>query len=105
MARARRSRSWWSKTVSRWRSSGLTAAQYASREELSVNSLRWWSSALGRDTRASHGSTAIEPIEIAVAPTLRSVSLEIAVGGVVLRCDVGTDIDYVASLVRALRAG
>jgi hypothetical protein len=68
-------------------------------------SLRWWSSALGRDTRASHGSPGIEPIEISVATTARSSGVEIAVGGAVLRCEVGADVDYVAALVRALRGG
>jgi hypothetical protein len=103
MARERQSRAWWSRTVSRWRGSGLTAADFAAREELSVHSVRWWSSALGRDSRASHGSSEIQPIEIAVAATPRGSGVEIAVGGAVLRCEVGADVDYVAALVRALR--
>jgi hypothetical protein len=104
MARERRSREWWAKTVSRWRSSGLTAADFAEREDLSVNSLRWWSSEFGRGTRAEHGSSAIEPIELSIAqPASRGNMLEIAVGITVLRCEVGVDVDYLASLVRALR--
>ena len=106
MARERRSREWWTKTVSRWRSSGLRAADFAEREDVSVNSLRWWSSEVGRGTRAAHGSSAIEPIELSVAePARRATTLEIAVGVTVLRCEIGADVEYLASLVRALRAG
>jgi hypothetical protein len=105
MARERQSRAWWSNTVTRWRGSGLTAAEFAAREDLSVMSLRWWSSALGRDSRATHGSSGIEPIEISVATAGRSSGVEIAVGGAVVRCEVGVDVDYVAALARALRGG
>ena len=89
--------------MARWRRSGVTASEFARREGLGVGSLRWWSSALGRDTRASHGgSEAIEPIEIEVAPRDGFGSVEIAVGDATVRCDVGTSVEYVASLVRAL---
>jgi hypothetical protein len=105
MARERRSREWWSKTVARWRRSGLTAADFATQDDLSVVTLRWWSSQLGRDTRVSHGSTAIEPIELSLAPARSSGVVEIAAGDAVVRCEVGTDVAYVAALVRSLRAG
>ena len=105
MARERRSRAWWSKTVARWRRSGLTAMDFAIQEDLSVGTLRWWSGELGRDTRAAHGSSAIEPIELSL-PTPRSGGfVEIAAGDAVIRCQVGTDVAYVAALVRSLRTG
>jgi len=91
--------------VTRWRRSGVPAAQFAESEGLSVTTLRWWSSALGRDTRAAHGSTAIEPIEIAVAPsTLNRMAspVEVAIGEAVVRCEIGADVEYIAALVRAL---
>jgi hypothetical protein len=105
MAQARQTRSWWTTTVARWRKSGQTAAEFASREGLSVGSLRWWSSELGRDTRASrHGSGAIEAIEIAVPNSGRAASgvLEITVADAVVRFDTSVGVAYVASLVRAL---
>jgi hypothetical protein len=104
MARARQTRSWWTTTVARWRKSGLTAAEFASREGLSVGSLRWWSSELGRGTRARHGGRAIEAIEIAVPNSSRAASgvLEIAVADAVVRFDASVGVAYVASLVRAL---
>jgi len=105
MGRERRSREWWSKTVSQWRRSGLTAPEFAARAGLSRSTLSWWSSELGRSTRASHGATAIEPIEISLSRPVTPGWVEVAVtGDVVVRCDVGTSVDYVASLVRALRA-
>lgn len=44
-------------------------------------------------------------IEIAVPTTTRAVNatIEIVVGDAIVRCDVGADVEYVASLLRALR--
>jgi hypothetical protein len=69
---------------------------------LSLTSLRWWSSALRRDTRALHGREAIEPIEIALPASKPVSAIEVAVGETVVRCEVGVDVEYVAALVRAL---
>jgi hypothetical protein len=92
--------------VSQWRRSGQTARAFALQEGLAASTLCWWSSELGRDTRASHGSPAIEPIEISLSAPESAGCVEVTVGGdVVVRCDVGARVDYVASLVRALRAG
>jgi len=84
MAQARKSRSWWTVTVSRWRRSGQTAA-----------------SRLGRGTRAEHGPS-IEPIEITVPTGAMGSSIEVAVGDAVIRCEPGADVTYIAALVRAL---
>ncbi len=107
MAAERRSRSWWANTVARWKASGLSASEFAARERVVERTLRWWSSALRRDTRAERGSPRIEPIAIELvssAPTFASSggSIEIAVGRARLRVDVGTDVVYVAALVREL---
>jgi hypothetical protein len=91
--------------VARWRRSGQTGAQFALREDLSVGALRWWSSVLGRDTRAEHGRSAIEPIEIAVATTAQALTgavVEVAVGDATIRCEPGVDVAYIAALVRAI---
>ena len=92
--------------MARWRRSGQTASEFASRHGLQVGTLRWWSSRLGRDTRAGHGSAEIVPIEIAVprgSGEARASVFEVVFGDAVVRCDVGTDVEYVASLVRTLR--
>lgn len=105
MAGERRTRAWWLEAVGRWRRSGLTVSEFAAQEGLQPRTLQWWSSQL-RGTRAKHGRTAVIPIEISV-PRGEAIavpsSLVIAVGDAVLRCEVGTDVSYVASLVRALR--
>jgi hypothetical protein len=101
MAQARKSRSWWTVTVSRWRRSGQTAADFALREGLSVSGLRFWSSRLGRGSRAEHGPS-IEPIEITVPTGAMGSPIEVAVGDAVIRCEPGADVTYIAALVRAL---
>ncbi len=103
MARERRSRGWWADTVARWKSSGLTAEQFATGENLQVRTLRWWSSELQRGTVHTHGSSGAEPIEIAVEAAAVAGAIEIAVGDVIVRYRSGADVAYVASLVRALR--
>jgi hypothetical protein len=105
MGREHRSREWWTRTVAQWRRSGLTATDFALQEDLSLSTLRWWSSAVERDTRAQHGSSAIQPIEISVGPEVGrgpGGCVEIAVGRAVVRCEPGVDVAYVAALVRAL---
>lgn len=106
MARKRRTEAWWRDAVARWRRSGKPASEFAEREGYSANTLRWWSSRLGRDTRAVHGSPAGAPIEIAVSDGVARVGpsvFEVVVGDALVRCDVGTDVRYVAELVRTLR--
>jgi hypothetical protein len=107
MARKRRTEAWWRDAVARWRRSGKTATEFAEREGYSANTLRWWSSRLGRVTRAKHGAPGAEPIEIAVSESVTRVVgssvFEVVVGDALVRCDVGTDVRYVAELVRTLR--
>jgi transposase len=47
------SRDEWTRRVARWRRSGLTANQFASREGLQLPSLYWWSSTLRRSAQTS----------------------------------------------------
>lgn len=109
MARSeRRSRSWWSETVERWKRSGLTAAQFGRRHGVSDRTLLWWSSMLKRGTRAEREPrAAIVPLEVTVTPTVTALggnAIEIAVGRAVLRVEVGTDVAYVSELVERLGA-
>jgi hypothetical protein len=106
MRTKRRARAWWQQAVTRWRASGLSAAQFAKREGVRGGTLLWWSSQLGSGTRAEHGSSVPVPIEIAVDEVMTQPAsrlVEVAVGGAVIRCAVGTDPEYMAALVRALR--
>jgi hypothetical protein len=104
-SRPSRSRSWWKSTVSRWKRSGLTAGEFAEREDVSPRTLRWWSSALSRGTRAVRGQAEMSPapIEIILPAEQARAHVEISVQGAVLRVEVGTDAAYVGALVQALR--
>lgn len=107
----RRSRQWWERTIKRWRRSELTAQVFAEREGLALSTLRWWSSELGRGTRAKRESAKTRsprPLEVRVehattVPPL-ATAIEVESCGVVVRLPGGTDAAYVASLVRALGA-
>ncbi len=103
----RRTKSWWERTVARWRRSGQSADEFAAGVGVRAGTLQWWSWRLGRDTRALHGSSEVTAIEIAVPTESRpgSTLVEVAVGDAVVRCEAGTDVEYVASLVRAIRKG
>jgi hypothetical protein len=104
MSTARRKRAWWENTVTKWRRSGLTAAQFADREGLKVGTLRWWSAELGRGTRAEHGLSRVVPIEIDVRQAASGKpAIEITIASAVVRCEVGTDVSYLAQLVSALK--
>lgn len=109
MATERRTRIWWRATVARWRRSGLSAREFAEREGVSARTLAWWSSTLRHATRAARGSTQwvpLAPIEIDVSRIAHAASrishVEIAVSGVVVRVEVGADVEYVRALVAAL---
>lgn len=110
----RRSRQWWERTVKRWRRSRLTAQAFAEREGLAVSTLRWWSSELGRGTRAKREqgkrgkSRSPRPLEVRVERTSTlptpATGIEVECRGVVVRLPAGTDAAYVASLAAALGA-
>ena len=59
-----------------------------------------------RATRAPHGRSVIRPIELVtrVTPVDKGPpgAVRIVLGDVLVGCDVGTDVQYVALLVRAL---
>jgi hypothetical protein len=106
--RSHRSRSWWQSTVERWKQSGLTAREFSAKEGVSDRTLLWWSSTLRRGTRAERGSKSTTPpipvpIEIELPRGLTDRRrVEIAVGGLVVRAEVGTDPDYLGALCLAL---
>lgn len=106
MARVRRTRAWWSKTVERYKHSGLTARAFAAREGLSVATLSWWSSQLGRGTRAERGRQHAVALEVQLGQDaherLSAGTIEVRLGDAVIRLPAGTDAQYVAALVHSL---
>jgi transposase len=112
MASERHPRRWWQRTVRQWKRSGLTAQEFGRRHGVSQRTLLWWSSMLGRATRAGRESTSLVPLEVRVAapapvalrPASRGGPIEIAVGASLVRVEVGTDVEYVGALVAQLGA-
>jgi hypothetical protein len=96
---------WWSKTVERYKRSGLSARAYAAREGLSASTLSWWSSQLVRGTRAQRGSQRAVALEVQLGgdqPEASAGVLEVQLRDAVLRLPAGTDPKYVAALVHEL---
>ena len=81
----RRNRAWWTDTVVRWRGSGLTQADFARRERINVNTLRWWVARL----RDDDGRAFVELVEAYPSPEVDTqrtpVVLELEVGTATLR--------------------
>ena len=93
----RRSREDWKSLVAEYRRSGLSAAEFARRRGLKVGTLRWWSSQLQDLSEQTVEFLALRP----VAPEPCS-HIEVAVGTIVVRFEVGTDTEYLASLLSRL---
>jgi|SRR5436190_20299208 transposase len=103
----KRSASEWKQLVSAWRRSGESAGEFAARESVSDRTLRWWAWKLERGTRAKRERTRPTPAPIEIAldrPRPRAEYVELVVGDVIVRAEVGTDPAYVALLVNRLAA-
>jgi transposase len=66
---ARATREVWADRVGKWKQSGLTAAAYAERTGLNVNTLRHWSWSLGKSARGRRPASALRTL----APTFVEV--------------------------------
>ena len=73
----KRDREFWTRHVKRWRSSGLTQAQYCRRHRLLKGTLGYWSSTLSERRKA--GSTLVEVGRAPVKPEQRRSPIELVV--------------------------
>ena len=89
--------------VQGWRSSGLTAGQYAARRGYSVASLMRWAKA----APAEVGATGAAPrfVQLLVATSPRSSVLVVEVGGARIRVEPGFDAEHLRAVVAALAGG
>ena len=80
--------------------SGATVDDLARRYRVRESTLRWWRTQLRRPSRAP----SVRLVEVATprASAVAIQHIEIACGGLVIRVATGTDVDYVAAMVRAL---
>ena len=88
----------WAEHVERWRRSGQSAREYASREGLNAATLYGWSSRLGRtEGAAAHF--------IEVTPAAEPCHLELHLGqGVTVKVEPGFDRQLLREVVAALRS-
>lgn len=104
MARIKRSREDWAELVAEWRASGLTSANFAEERGLSVNSLRSWSSRLGREPGEALNA-AFVAVEVRARGARRATDRPAAtleVGQASLRIDASACPRWVAELLREL---
>lgn len=101
----------WRTRVAGWRASGETAAAYSARYGYATNTLRTWSSKLGRDATAVAGPRPSTTVR--VAQVLRSPSTEVRRGAIVVELldaririavEAGADPDTLAAVLAALGA-
>jgi transposase-like protein len=103
---ARRGRAFWEKLVAEVEG-GERIVDVARRRGLNTGTLSWWCWKLRSESRRPPRAGArLLPIVVRHAPeTSRSdATIDVAVGGAILRVPMGTDVEYVATLVAALRA-
>jgi hypothetical protein len=96
----RHPRSFWVELVAEVEA-GATLAEVARRRRVREGTLRWWRSQL-RGERADSSQRLLPVVPVAAWSAVGAV--EVALGEVRLRVEVGTDVTYVGALARALRA-
>jgi hypothetical protein len=85
----------WAERVRAWRSSGLSASEFAAGQGYEPSSLRWWASRLRRE-----GPLRIVPVVARPSETAGSVVVEVGVARV--RVTRGFDGTLLSQVVRAL---
>lgn len=93
----------WREHIEQWTSSGLTAAQYSERAGVNPRTLAYWKWRLGRDGRASFGSSsaAVAAVVQVRAPEERWFELELS-GGRRLRVPASFDSATLRRLIGVL---
>ena len=96
---ARHARGFWEQLVVEL-DRGAAVAATARRHSVKASTLRWWRSQLRRERRPA---PKLLPVVVREAvPVTSARPVEILVGGVVVRVEVGVDVEYVAALVHAV---
>ena len=94
------SREVWAKRVAEWKSSGLTASEFARRHKLGEASLKWWRWKLGA-TRKRKPATMSPLTFVEMTSAARRETIELVVGAIEVR--VPSDFDE-ATLAKVLDA-
>lgn len=86
----------------RWRASGLTAKDFAAREELNASTLSWWASRLG-DRRRKPTFVDVTAVVATSATTMPTLDIVIR-DSVRVRVGRGFDAELLRAVVGALEA-
>lgn len=99
----RRSREFWEK-LSAEVDGGRSAEDVARRHDVKVGTLRWWRWQLGRQNKkhAKKKAPVLVPVIVRASTPALAGHVEMLAGGVVVRFEIGTDVDYVAQLASKL---
>jgi hypothetical protein len=104
---ARRTREEWAGLVDELETSGNSVQRFCAKHRLRIASLKWWKWRLRSEPRsaalAKHG-TRLLPVDVVDVAPIRATSIAVVVSDAEVRVEVGTDVEYVAALVSALRA-
>ena len=87
------SREVWAKHVAQWKSSGLTAAEFAQRHKVGEASLKWWSWKLGSSRKKA--DVTMSPLTfVEMTGAMQRDAIELVVGAIQVR--VPADFDDAA---------
>jgi hypothetical protein len=105
----RRSRAQWLEVLAKFEASGESVAKFCARKQISPRTFAWWRWQLRDERRAAPARENVRLIAVDVAAaTVESraseASIRIALTGLDLHVAIGTDVEYVGSLVGALRS-
>jgi len=98
----RHRRSFWEKLVGEVEA-GAAPSVTARRYGVAERTLCWWRSELKRRSRSAGGQRLL-PVVVEGPVVAAGGPIEVVLDGAVIRVVPGTDVAYVATLVRALRA-
>lgn len=100
MTEVRKGRDYWRGVVRRYRRGSRTAAEFAEAEGVKLSTLRYWIWKLG--SLAETVAPPVELIPVEVTGRVLAEQIAISIGAVTVRLPRGTDVAYVAMLVREL---
>lgn len=99
----RHTRTFW-KQLSAEVDGGRTITEVARRHRVRPKTLSWWRWQLRR-TAATNAVPALLPVHVPAGEVVIGRSrLQVQVGCVSVRADAGTDVEYIAALIAAVRA-
>ena len=100
MRHPQRDEQFWKRVCAEYRRGGQTRPELAARHGVSESTLNYHLSKV----KTARPPLEFVPVQVASRQTPVAMIEVIARGGVVVRAEVGADIDYVARLVRALQS-